>query len=90
MPQPHTDQSPNQVEATHEDVIRILGDREDATVVAILGLHPTIGDLEAVSMRMAGIDDVLDGEPAPRSGIVAAIADMLAPDDEDEPSPSPR
>ena len=50
--------------ATHNDVKSILGNVDDAKMLSILTLNPTIADLEAASIWLAGDADVFGaGKP---------------------------
>jgi hypothetical protein len=73
--------------ATAEDVRRILGELDDTTVVSILALQPSVGQIEAARLWLNGSGDVLAKEGRPLDGVVAAIFDMLDVDEEEIPSP---
>jgi hypothetical protein len=73
---------------TAEDVRHILGELDDATLVSILALQPSVAQVEAVRLWLNGSGDVLAREGRPLDGVVAAIFDML--DVEEESPPQPR
>ena len=75
--------------ATGSDVHQILGDMEDSTAVAILALHPSVGQLEEARLWLNGAGDVLGKAQRPLDGVVAQIFDMLAVEEEERP-PTPR
>lgn len=70
--------------ATHEDVRSIVGDVDDATTLEILGLNPTVADLEEAVMWASGRGDVPGRQGHPLAGIPAQLFDILARDEEDE------
>lgn len=70
--------------ATQDDVRSILGDVDDATTLEILGLNPTVADLEEAVMWASGSGDVLGKQGRPLAGTAAQVFDILARDEEDE------
>ena len=70
--------------ASADDVRRILGDVDTAKLLEIMGLHPTVVDVEQVSMWLAGDTDVFGaGQLLPStSGSIVAI---LTAEEQDEP-----
>ena len=70
--------------ATAEDVKRVLGNFDTAKLLEIMGLRPTMLDIEQASMWLAGDADVFGaGQPLPPTpGSIVAI---LTADEEDEP-----
>lgn len=68
-----------------DDVIRVLGEIDDATIIAILSLKPTLNDLEQAAMWSAGSGDVLAKQGHPLTGVVADIVDLLTVDEEEPP-----
>ncbi len=70
--------------ATAEDVRRILGEVDTAKLLEIVGLRPTVLDIEQASMWLAGDADVFGaGEPLPpTAGRIVAI---LTADEDEEP-----
>lgn len=79
---------PDATPATAADVRSILGALDEAKVLAILDLRPTIADLEEAAVRLAGDDDVF-GPGAPLRGVAGDIvALLLADEDEELPRPA--
>lgn len=68
--------------ATHEDVKDILGDLDEAKMLPILALRPTIADLEEALMWLAGDLDVF--EPRPLKGVASQIVTILTENEEEE------
>jgi hypothetical protein len=66
------------------DVRKVLGELDDAKVMGILALKPTLADLEDVAICMAGDHDVLakSGHHVPATA--AQIIELLA-EGEEEP-----
>jgi hypothetical protein len=71
--------------ATHDDVRRLLGDVDDVKAVEILALAPTIVELEEAAMWTRGEGEVLGKSGHPLTGVSAAIFEIIAPDEEEEP-----
>jgi hypothetical protein len=70
--------------ATHDELRSILGDVDDATTLEILGLNPTVADLEEAVMWASGRGDILGKQGRPLTGIAAQIFDILARDEQEE------
>jgi hypothetical protein len=68
-----------------DDVIRVLGEMDDAMIIEILALKPTLNDLEQAAMWSAGDGDVLAKQGHPLGGVVADIVDLLTADEEELP-----
>lgn len=67
------------------DVIKsILGDVDDARIIEILALKPTVAELEEAAILATGDGDVLGKAGQPLAGNVAAILEIIAADEEDE------
>ena len=69
--------------ATHEDIVRIFGEINGATVLHIMNLQPTVEDLEQAALWLSGDRDVFGPQHAlqhPASTIVS----ILTADEEDE------
>ena len=62
----------------------VLGDVDDATTLEILGLNPTVADLEEAVTWASGSGDVLGKQARPLAGIAAQVFDILAREEEDE------
>jgi hypothetical protein len=75
--------------ASLADVTRILGDLDDAQVAEILGLHPTVSEVEQAALWAEGEGDVLARKGHTLSGIVAEIVDIVIADEEDEEPSTP-
>lgn len=69
--------------ASHDDLTRILGEVDDAKIVEILALKPTLKEVEEAALWLAGDGDVLAKEGHPLGGIVAAIVDIMVSDEEE-------
>jgi hypothetical protein len=71
--------------AAPDDVKRILGELDDAKLLDILALHPTVRDVEEASMWLSGDTDVFGaGQPLRRvAGNIVAI--LTANEDEEPP-----
>ena len=62
--------------ATPDDVKSILGALDESTVLAIIDLRPTIGELEEAQMWLSGDQDIF--EPGvPLNGVAAEIVTIL-------------
>jgi hypothetical protein len=85
-------QNPGQTEkvpalATFTDVRGVLGDVDDAKMVAILALRPTIVDIEEASMWLAGDRDIF-GPGEPLKDVPGQIVALLTADEEEDASRS--
>jgi hypothetical protein len=69
--------------AGSDDIRRILGDLDDAKVLDIVALRPTIQELEEASMWLAGDEDIF-GAGQPLKGAAGEIAAILTADEEEE------
>ena len=69
--------------AGHDDLTRILGEVDDAKIVEILALKPTLQALEEAALWVTGDGDVLAKDGHPLGGIVAAIVDIMISDEEE-------
>lgn len=70
--------------ATSDDIQRILGHLDEAKLLEIIALHPTILDVEEASLWLAGDSDVYGAEP-PLKGVASAIVTILTANEEEEP-----
>jgi hypothetical protein len=68
-----------------DDLIRILGETDDAKIVEILALKPTLPEVEEAAMWAAGNGDVLAKSGRPLGRVAAAIVAILTADEEEEP-----
>ncbi|PWE18519.1 hypothetical protein DDZ18_02625 [Marinicauda salina] len=62
---------------TRDDIVRLFGSLADHTVVEILALEPSLGDLEAAALQLDEEDDVLGEARRPLSGVAGRIYDLL-------------
>jgi hypothetical protein len=69
--------------ATSDDIARILGDLDPSKMLPILGLRPSILDVEEASMWLAGDRDVF-GPGLPLQGVPSQIVSILTRDEEEE------
>jgi len=73
--------------ASAHDIKSVLGDIDEARMLAILALRPTIVDLEEASLWLAGDADVY-GARAPLKGVASQIVTLLTAEEEEEPPPT--
>lgn len=73
--------------ASADDLKQIIGDLDDAKILEVLALKPTILDLERVSVWLSGDKDVF-GPGEPTGGIAGQVISILTADEEDERGPS--
>ena len=70
--------------ASAEDVKRILGNIDTAKLLEIIGLRPTVLDVEQASMWLDGDTDVFGaGQPLPPTA--GSIVAILTVDEDEEP-----
>jgi len=70
--------------ASADDVKRILGNLDTPKLLEIVGLRPTVLDVEQASMWLSGDDDVFGaGHPLP--SIAGNIVAILTADEDAEP-----
>lgn len=67
------------VAVDRDDLMRVLGEIDDALIVEILALKPTLDELERPSVWPAGDGDVLTKRGHPVTGVAADIVDILTP-----------
>jgi hypothetical protein len=73
---------------TRADLTHALGDLDATKIASLLALEPTLGEVEEVAMRLTGAEASLADREHPAQGIVAAILNILAfeeEQDEDHP-----
>jgi len=70
--------------AAADDIKRIVGDLEEAKLLDILALRPTILDMEEVSLWLAGDSDIF-GAGRSLQPIAGDIVAILTADEEEEP-----
>lgn len=72
--------------ATHEDITSILGNIDQAKLLEIISLQPTIADIEQASLWLSGDADVFGATP-PVKGKASDIITILTENEEEEPPP---
>lgn len=75
--------------ATHDDILRILGEMSDAKVAAIEATGATLSELEEVSAWIAGEDDVMGELEKPAAGIVGEVYEIVTVDEVEEEKDRP-
>jgi hypothetical protein len=83
---PETDKVP--ALATFGDMKGVLGDMDDAKMVAILALRPTIVDIEEASIWLSGDRDIF-GPGEPLKDVPGQIVALPTADEEEDASRSP-
>ncbi len=68
----------------HDDVVRLLGDLDDEQIAEIIGLGPSLADLERAAQWLAVGEDERAGTARPPTGIAAAIVDIVGEDEDDD------
>ena len=68
-----------------DQVKSILGDVDNAKLIEILEMQPTLAELEQAAIWAAGNGDILAKEGRPLTDRVAAIVEVLTPDEEEPP-----
>lgn len=76
------------VAASADDVRRILGELDEAKLLDILALRPTLLDVENASMELSGDRDVF-GAGEPLKGVPGDIVEILAVDEEEKAPRAP-
>jgi hypothetical protein len=69
--------------ATRDDITSILGELDQAKILAIISLQPTIADVEQASLWLSGDADVFGAAP-PVKGKASHIVTILTADEEEE------
>lgn len=72
---------------TGHDVKAIVGDIDDAKVMEILALKPTLAELEQAAIWSAGGDEALIKSGHTLSAVAAEIIEILTEDEEEPPPP---
>jgi hypothetical protein len=85
MPKPQSIASTHDAAATHDDLLRIVGDIDERDALEILALHPTIAEIEEAAVWAVGNGDVLAKTGRPLTGIAAEIFEILTADEEEPP-----
>ena len=71
--------------ASDEDVRRILGDIDEASLIAVVELRPTVEDIEEAVMWLSADRDVFAPSPS-LTGVPAQIVDILTAEEDTENS----
>ena len=70
--------------ATLDDIKGVLGDLDQAQILAIMSLRPTIADIEQASVWLDGDPDVFGAGEAVQ-GVASEIIAILTENEEEEP-----
>jgi hypothetical protein len=70
-----------------EELRSVLGEVDDAKLIEVLKLQPTLAELEEAAIWATGNGDILAKGGRPMTGTVAAIIEILTADEEEEPPP---
>lgn len=70
---------------SRDELIRVAGDVDESTLLAILALRPTIAEVEEAAAWITGSGDVVDRAGHPLTGVIAQIFDILTADEEEPP-----
>jgi len=73
----------------HDDVVRLLGELDDEQVAEILGLSPSLADLERAAQWLAVGEDERPGTARPPTGIAAAIVDIVGEEEDEDDGGKP-
>lgn len=73
--------------ATPDDIRHIVGTLDDAKLLDIIALRPTILDVEETSLWLAGDTDIF-GAGRPLKPLTGEIVAILTADEEEEPRPA--
>jgi hypothetical protein len=68
---------------TRDEIKAVLGDIDDNKIIEILALKPSLVDLEAAAMWLAGDSDILAKDGYQLSEAAAQIVDILAMDEDE-------
>lgn len=75
-----------EVKLSKDDVVRLVGDVADETVIAIIATGATVDEIETAVQWYASADDVMGKSGRALSGRAAAVYDILVAEEaEDEP-----
>ena len=78
------------VRATTADIKRLFGDTSDQVVSEILGLQPTLADLEKAAQWVAGDRDLDQADGQVLKGVSGEIVTLLAVEDDEQEPPVER
>jgi hypothetical protein len=73
--------------ATHDEITSILGEIDQAKLLEIISLQPTIADIEHALLWLSGDTDVF-GADEPVKGKASDIVTILTEDEEEERPPA--
>jgi hypothetical protein len=73
--------------AAADDIRRVFGALDEAKLLAILALRPTIANVEEASLWLAGDPDVY-GAGQPLKSVAGEIVAILTAEEEEEPGPA--
>ena len=88
MPKSQTAAEPDAL-AKRDDIKRIIGELDDAKLIDILALRPTILDIEEASMWLSGDADIF-GAGTPLKRVAGDIVAIVTADEEEERPRSPQ
>lgn len=69
--------------ASAADIKRVFGDLDNAVVLDILALNPSLRDIEDAALWLGGDPDIF-GAGKPLKGVAAEIVSILTADEEEE------
>lgn len=75
--------APRLVTGGHDDLVRDLGEIDDAKAIEILALQPTLAELEEAALWTTGDGNILARSGHALSGVVAAIVEIMTGDEEE-------
>lgn len=70
---------------SRDELRHILGDIDDAKIIEILALKPTLPEVELAAIWATGDGDVLAKSDHPLAGVASDIVDILTADEEEPP-----
>ena len=63
------------------EILRLFGVLDDHKIRQIIGLTPSLDDLEITAAYLAGLDDVMGKERHPLTGLAARIYEIVSRED---------
>jgi len=82
MARPQRGKTP--IPARPEDITRILGELDASVLAEVMGLHPSMRDIEEVSLWLGGDADVF-GRGRTLGGTAGRIVEIISANEEEEP-----
>lgn len=70
---------------THADIRRMFGPVDDHRVLEIMGLKPSLKEMEVTMAYLADMTDIMGEERQPLTGCAAEIYDIVTRDETFEP-----